>query len=81
MMDAIQAMATSKESFAERFAQRVVLAKMTEQEAIDQTRNEWVQVQKWVASDSERPGTFRWMCDLFDLEADAVRKAIKEKRK
>lgn len=68
-----------REEQAKRFAERVTLAKLTEAEAIAQTTKEWWSVQRWVASSTMAPGSFLYMCDVFELEPDAVRKAIKDK--
>ena len=35
----------------------------------------------WVKSDSEKPRSFRWFADLFDMDYTAVRRAIAEKRR
>lgn len=66
---------------AATFAARVQLAKETEEEAVAAGRAEWHRTQKWVASSSRQSGSFLWFCDEFDLDADAVRRAIREKRK
>jgi hypothetical protein len=70
-----------KQVLAATFAARVSLAKLTEEEAVDQAKTEWHRTQKWVLSTSMRPGSFLWYCDEFDLEVSAVRRAIKERRK
>ena len=62
------------------FAARVQLAKMPAQEAIKQAYSEWYSAQRWVASTSNKEGSFNWFCDEFDLDAGAVRRAIKERR-
>jgi len=67
------------DELARRFAERVTLAKMTLEDAVTQTRAEWKQVQRWVLSDSIKPGSFVDCCDRFDLDVGAVRKAIKER--
>jgi hypothetical protein len=72
--------ALDRKEMAERFAERVLLAKMTEEEAIAQTVKEWRHIQRWVASVSTAPGSFNYMCDVFDMEADAVRRAILERK-
>lgn len=63
------------------FASRVRLAKMDEEEAVEQCRREWRKTQKWIASSDTKDGSFLWFCLEFDLDAGAVRKAIKEKVK
>ena len=72
--------AVDKEVLAATFAARVRLAKLTEEEAAVQAREEWLKTQKWVASTSQKEGSFLWFCDEFDLDAGAVRRAIQEKR-
>jgi hypothetical protein len=66
-----------KQVLSATFAARVQLAKLDEVEAVDQ----WQKTQRWVLSESHREGSFLWFCDEFDLDASAVRRAIKEKRK
>lgn len=63
------------------FASRVKLAKKTREEAVADALAEWDVTQRWVKSESEKEGSFRWFCDEFDLEISAVRRAIREKRK
>jgi hypothetical protein len=70
-----------KQVLSATFAARVQLAKLDEVEAVDQARVEWQKTQRWVLSESHREGSFLWFCDEFDLDASAVRRAIKEKRK
>jgi hypothetical protein len=62
------------------FASRVQFAKKTVEEALEDARKEHRNVLDWVRSNSTKEGSFCWYCDIFDLEADAVRRAIKEKR-
>jgi hypothetical protein len=70
-----------KQVLAATFAARVSLAKLSEEDAVEQAKTEWQKTQKWVASESHREGSFNWFCDYFDLLADAVRRAIREKKK
>jgi hypothetical protein len=35
---------------------------------------------KWIAANGMKEGSFRWMCEEFDLDVGAVRRAIEEKR-
>ncbi len=63
------------------FASRVNLAKRTEDEAAADARKEHQAAVKWVASPAQKEGSFLWMCDEFDLEYTAVRRAIQERRK
>ncbi len=69
-----------REVLAATFASRVRLAKMTEEEAVCQAIGEYKRTLKWVASPSKAEGSFLWTCDYFDLEPDAVRRAIQEKK-
>ena len=62
------------------FAARVQLAKLPMHEAIQQAEAEWHKTQAWAASTSKKEGSFNWFCDEFDLDAGAVRRAIKERR-
>ena len=73
-------MSIDTQVLAATFASRVRLAKLTAHEAIAQAEQEWQATQKWVASTSEKEGSFQWFCDSFELDASAVRRAIKEKR-
>lgn len=63
------------------FASRVGTAKLTEQEAIEQAKTEHAKTIAWVASDSTKERSFRWFCELFDVDYTAVRRAIAERRK
>lgn len=72
---------TDREVLASIFASRVSLAKMTEDEAAEASRLEHHRTLQWVKSESQKEQSFRWFCDMFDLEASAVRRAIQEKRK
>jgi hypothetical protein len=67
--------------FSGIFASRVSLAKLTVDEAVEQAKTEHKKTLAWVASDSTKVRSFRWFCDLFDLEYTAVRRAIQERRK
>lgn len=62
------------------FASRVQLAKRTEEEAGEDAKLEWRRCQAWVKSSSTKEGSFIWLCEEFDLEVTAVRRAIVEKR-
>jgi hypothetical protein len=73
--------ALDRETLAAIFASRVSLAKRTEDEAVEDARTEHKKTMLWVASNGQKIGSFLWMCDEFDLDADAVRKAIQERRK
>jgi hypothetical protein len=43
--------------------------------------DEWDKTQRWVASASNKEGSFIWFCQEFDLDEGAVRRAIRERRK
>lgn len=62
------------------FASRVSLAKKTEDEAAAEARVEHRRCVAWIASKSDKEKSFLWYCDLCDIEPDAVRRAIQEKR-
>jgi len=63
------------------FASRVSTAKLTEEEAVEQAKTEHKKTIAWIASDSTKERSFRWFCELFDLDYTAVRRAIAERRK
>ena len=69
----------TRSDLAKDFAWLVLLAKLKTKDAVSRFAiSEWERAKKWVASDSEVPGSFCWCCDQYDLEPDAVRRAIKE---
>ena len=72
--------AYDKEVLAAVFASRVGLAKKSEEEAVADARLEHQRTIAWIASNSEKEKSFVWFCDEFDLDADTVRRAIREKR-
>jgi hypothetical protein len=53
---------------------------MTEDEAAEDARLLHRRAVRWLASGSGAEGSFQWACDEFDLDADAVRRAIREKK-
>lgn len=63
------------------FASRVSTAKMSEEEAVEQAQVEHKKTIAWVKSDSRALRSFRWFCELFDMDYTAVRRAIQERRK
>jgi hypothetical protein len=63
------------------FASRVQLAKRTEEEAGEDAKIEHRRCLAWVKSSSAKEGSFIWMCEEFDLEVTAVRRAIETKAK
>ena len=70
-----------RETLAAIFASRVALAKRTEEEAMADAAAEHRRTLAWVASTSRDEKSFVWMCDEFDVDPGAVRRAILEKRK
>lgn len=72
--------AHNREVLAAIFASRVQLAKKTEEQAVAEARLDYQRNLAWVESDSQKVKSFRWFCDEFDLEPDAVRRAIRENR-
>ena len=69
-----------RETLAAIFASRVTLAKKFRDEAVAEAGVEWDRTQKWYASSSEKEGSFLWFCLEFDLDAGAVRRAIRERK-
>lgn len=69
-----------REVLAAVFASRVALAKKTADQAAEDARIEHAKVEAWVLSNSTRSKSFLWFCDEFDLEPDAVRRAISKAR-
>ena len=65
-----------RDTLAAIFASRVSLAKKTEAEAVADARLEWQRTQAWVKSPALKRGSFLSLCDEFDLDAGAVRRAI-----
>ena len=70
-----------RETLAAIFASRVSLAKRTEDEAAADAREEHRKTLAWIASPSKKEKSFLWFCDEFELEASAVRKAVKDRVK
>jgi len=71
-----------RDKLAENFAWLVLLAKLKTKDAVTRFAiSEWQRAIAWVASSAETPGSFLWCCDQYDLEPDAVRRAIKEGKK
>lgn len=67
---------TDRETLSAVFEARVSLAKISEEQAVIDARDEWHKTQKWVRSPARRQGSFVWMCDLFGYEPSAVRRKI-----
>lgn len=61
-----------------RYAAWIRLAKMSRKEVLAAVLDEWDSAVKWVASDSEKPGSFLEFCDAHNLEPSAVRRAIRK---
>lgn len=63
---------------------RVEAARQTEEEYVAAARAEHRAARKWFAStlvEGPAPGkapSFAWVCDVLDIEASAVRRALKE---
>ena len=73
--------AVDRDTLAAIFASRVSLAKKTEAEAVADARLEWQRTQAWVKSPAVKRGSFLNLCEEFDLDGGAVRRAISEKKK
>ena len=69
-----------RETLAAIFASRVSLAKKTEDEAAADARLDWRRTQAWVKSPATKRGAFLDLCDEFDIEPSAVRRAIAERK-
>lgn len=68
-----------KADIAEDFAWLVLLAKIkTKDDLVKFATREWNRAKRWIASDEIAEGSFLWCCDLYDLDAKAVRKAIEK---
>lgn len=66
-----------RETLAAVFASRVSLVKKTEDQAAEEARVEHRRALAWVKSGATKEGSFLWMCDEFDLDPAAVRRAVK----
>lgn len=73
--------AADNETLAAIFASRVKLAKKTADEVVADALEDFQNTLRWIKSNSEKESSFLWFCDLWDLDAGAVRKAIQEKVK
>lgn len=62
------------------FASRVKLAKKNIEQVLDDAALEYHRTLAWIKSSRTAEGSFLWMCDEFDLDASAVRRAIREKK-
>lgn len=70
-----------RETLAAVFASRVALCKKTEAEVVAEALKEWKGALNWLGRKGMKEGSFEWMCDEFDLDSGAVRRAIAERRK
>ncbi len=68
-----------REVLSSIFASRLSLARKTEEEAIEEARVLRRDATAWVSSDSQRMYSFLWFCDVLDVEAGAMRRAVKER--
>ena len=69
-----------REVLAAVFAARVQLAKKSLERVLEEAAEEHTRALAWVQSNSKKEKSFLWYCDEFELEPDAVRRAIREKR-
>lgn len=60
------------------FAARLSLIQKTEDEAAEEARVLRRRAIMWFSNNSQVVGSFMWFCDKLDLEAGAVRRAVKE---
>lgn len=58
---------------------KVAAAGRTEKQYVDAARYAHRKAIAWVADDSTAAGSFRWACDVLDLDPSAVRRALKHK--
>ncbi len=70
-----------RETLGAIFASRVTLSKKTEDEAVADARIEHKRTLLWIASTSQKEGSFLWFCNEFDLDAGSVRAAIARRAK
>lgn len=60
---------------------KMAAAGRTEKQYVDAARYAHRKALAWVADDSTAEGSFRWACDVLDLDPGAVRRALKRKPK
>ena len=58
---------------------RFVAAAQTEEEYVLASRRAHQLAKNWIESEITMRGSFLWVCDVLDLESDAVRRSLKEK--
>jgi hypothetical protein len=69
---------TDHDVLAAVFTARVSLCKKSEQEAASEAIAERLRCLEWMKSNKVGERSFLWFCDEFDLDPDAVRRAIQE---
>jgi hypothetical protein len=69
-------MTIDRDVLASVFAARVQLAKKSLEQVLLESTDEWNRTRTWLASQSRKEGSFLDMCDEFDLDPGAVRKAV-----
>lgn len=73
-------MTEDREVLASVFAARVVLAKKQEAQVVEEAVAEYHRTLTWLESRSQKPGSFLWFCDEFDLDPATVRREILKAR-
>lgn len=58
----------------------VELKRMAPEEASRFARAVRQGAEDWIADDENEPRRFVWVCDLLDLDPDAVRRSVNERR-
>lgn len=71
-------MSVDREVLASVFAARVSLAKKTLETVLLEATEEWQRTLKWMQSESRKEGSFLDLCDEFELDPGAVRRAVKQ---
>ena len=71
--------AADRDVLASIFASRLSLACKTDDEAAEEARILRRHTATWIDSDSQKVHSFLWFCDVLNLEASAVRRAMKER--
>mgnify|MGYP000958344728 CR=1 FL=1 len=73
-------MSVDREVLASIFAARVALAKKSLEQVLLDATAEHQGTLKWLESQSRKEGSFLDLCDEFDLDPGAVRRAVREAR-
>ena len=68
------------EQWAGVLERRFVAAAQTEEAYVEAARTAHHGAVKWVCDDSRVIGSFLWVCDLLELEPDAVRREVAKGR-